>query len=370
MSITKNRIAAAAVSLMCMISLFAGFGSYSSHAAGDKSLTLICRNDDTTLVGMKWKIYRVGERQNGDFVLTGDFAKYPVSLGDMSVESVSTAAKTLESYAIADSIAPLAQGKTDKTGEKVFGSLDPGLYLASGRVLQIGDIYYVPSALLIEVGDEGAVFDYDAYPKYTYATLGGEVVAYTVRKVWVGDEAAAEDRPVDITVDLYKGEVLDDTVVLDESNNWQYRWVDLEDGYDWHVVERNIPVDYEVSIDFNETQYLIKNSYVGSKTTTTTTSLTTTGSGTTTSHGGGSTTVSSSGGTSTTYTSAVSTTVSGGTTPPATTSGNNGGGNGGGGGKIPQTGQLWWPVIPLTLGGLLLIAVGFMARPKRRSDEE
>ena len=188
--------------------------------------------------------------------------------------------------------------------------------------------------------------------------------------MWVGDEAAAEDRPVDITVDLYKGEVIDDTVVLDESNNWQYRWVDLEDGYDWHVVERNIPVDYEVSIDFNETQYLIKNSYVGSKTTTTTTSLTTTGSGTTTSHGDGSTTVSSSGSTSTTYTSAVSTTVSGGTTPPATTSGNNGGGNGGGGGKIPQTGQLWWPVIPLTLGGLLLIAVGFMARPKRRSDEE
>ena len=175
MSITKNRIAVAAVSLMCMISLFAGFGSYSSHAAGDKSLTLICRNDDTTLVGMKWKIYRVGERQNGDFVLTGDFAKYPVSLGDMSVESVSTAAKTLESYAIADSIAPLAQGKTDKTGEKVFGSLEPGLYLASGRVLQIGDIYYVPSALLIEVGDEGAVFDYDAYPKYTYATLGARL---------------------------------------------------------------------------------------------------------------------------------------------------------------------------------------------------
>ena len=67
MSITKNRISAAAVSLMCMISLFAGFGSYSSHAAGDKSLTLICRNDDTTLEGMKWKIYRVGERQNAEF---------------------------------------------------------------------------------------------------------------------------------------------------------------------------------------------------------------------------------------------------------------------------------------------------------------
>lgn len=39
------------------------------------------------------------------------------------------------------------------------------------------------------------------------------------------------------------------------------------------------------------------------------------------------------------------------------------------GGKLPQTGQLWWPVPVLILCGLLCIAVGLFRR-RRTSDEE
>lgn len=51
--------------------------------------------------------------------------------------------------------------------------------------------------------------------------------------------------------------------------------------------------------------------------------------------------------------------------------GSYGGGNGGGysnSGKLPQTGQLWWPVIPLSIGGVLLVGAGLVIRSKRKED--
>lgn len=54
-----------------------------------------------------------------------------------------------------------------------------------------------------------------------------------------------------------------------------------------------------------------------------------------------------------------------------TTRPKNGGGGGsgsGGGGKLPQTGQLWWPVVPLSISGILLISAGFTIKAKKKSD--
>ena len=36
------------------------------------------------------------------------------------------------------------------------------------------------------------------------------------------------------------------------------------------------------------------------------------------------------------------------------------------GGKLPQTGQLWWPVPALSAAGLILIAVGVRVNSKRK----
>ena len=42
---------------------------------------------------------------------------------------------------------------------------------------------------------------------------------------------------------------------------------------------------------------------------------------------------------------------------------------GGGGGKLPQTGQLWWPVPVLTCAGLGCIAVGLFHRREDRNED-
>ncbi|MCR5599461.1 MAG: Cna B-type domain-containing protein [Ruminococcus sp.] len=319
-------------------------------AGNDRSVTLICRKDNTILTGMKWKLYRVGERSGSGFALTGNFAGYPIDINEINEENVSEKAKTLESYAVADGIAPVGSGETDENGELKFSGLSKGIYLAVGRTLQVGNTYYVPSSLLLEADDSDISFSYDAYPKFAYATLGGSVGSYTVRKVWINDSAENTARPSYVTVDLFRNDELYDTVVLNEENNWEHRWIDLEPINDWYVVEREIPVGYNVIIDFNSTQYLIKNSYNPKDTTTTTTTLT---SGTTT------TTSSATDQTTLTYTTATGTYTNV-TSPPTTTV------------KLPpltQTGQLWWPIVPLGAGGILLISLGTLIRTKKEDKE-
>ena len=346
MPFPKNRYTRLTVFLLSMllcISFCVPFTG-SCEDSNDRSITLICRKDETILTGMQWKLYRIGERSGNSFNLTGDFAGYPIDMSSITEENVEQTAKTLESYAVADGIPPINSGETGENGELTFSGLSSGLYLAVGRTLKVGSKYYVPSSLLLEASDKDVSFSYDAYPKFFYATLGNTIGSYTVRKVWVNDSADNAAHPTYVTVDLYCNGELNDTVTLNEENNWEYRWKELDPTNNWHVAERDIPVDYTVIIDFNSTQYLIKNSY---KSTGTSSSITTTTTSTTTSSVTGVTTT-----TVITHTNI--------TKPPTTTS------------ALPplaQTGQLWWPVIPLSAGGLILISLGSLIKTKKDDKE-
>ncbi len=67
----------------------------------------------------------------------------------------------------------------------------------------------------------------------------------TVRKVWSNDSAS--QRPSSVTVTLYDGGSVYDTVVLSEQNNWTYHWEDPDALGDWQVAETNIPGGYTPS---------------------------------------------------------------------------------------------------------------------------
>lgn len=322
---TKKRIRLARPLLAGMLVLLPMQFSGKADAAADKTITLICRQDGTILSGMEWKLYRVGERDGTEIEFVPALSGYSMDLGDLSPDSVDTAAKTVESYLIAAGVQPIAQGKTDPAGELAFGGLENGLYLADGKNLQVGDTCYFPSAMLIEVQDADASIDYDAYPKFYFALLSGDEKKLTVKKVWNDDDNRYQKRPGNLTVDLYKDGEPDSTATLNEENNWTYSWAALDDGSEWTVVERDIPVPYRVMIDYNSTQFVIRNSY--SETAETTAPA---GTGTT----------------------AVTTVT---TAPTA---------------KLIQTGQLWWPVLPLSLGGVLLVGAGISMRAGKKKHEE
>ena len=67
-----------------------------------------------------------------------------------------------------------------------------------------------------------------------------EPVSLAVRKIWSGDDKAEQlaDRPSSVEVTLYNtnGEAVD-KVTLNSSNNWQYTWERLDGKQTWSVIE-------------------------------------------------------------------------------------------------------------------------------------
>lgn len=352
------------LSTVCILFMFGTAVPHFIFADGDKSITLECCRENVILSNMKWRLFRVGERSNGEFVFTGDFSGCYADLKDMSVENISMAAQTIESFSLEKGAVPLAEGTTDENGRLVFSGLSNGLYLAVGFPVKQLPFTYEPSPLLLEVRDDVEDLTFNAFPKIVRATLSEGARGYTVRKVWIDDNDLFEARPTYVTVDLFRNGELYDTVTLNESNNWEHRWYSLDIEYQWRVAERVIPVRYQVRVERNETQFLIRNRYETISDwgeVTRTTKTTTSGTVTTTSF---TTAITTSDDVSTDRVTGVNvsqTTVPIRTTgdslstasaPPETTSRSD----------LPQTGQLWWPVLPLVVGGAVLVFIGFLMR--------
>lgn len=333
MSEKKNRICSVLLSMLCVVMLLASVMPCIHSAEVKASITLVCEQENVRVSDMSWKIYKVGERRSGKFTLTDKFANYPVDMSGLSTENIRGTAQALESFIIGDRIKALAENVTDNDGNVVFEGLDKGLYLAVAKKVQKEPITYMATPLLFEIKEDGSAEE--AFPKiYSVITLHGQVSSYTVKKVWADNDDSFKARPVNVTVDLFKDGELYDTVVLDEASNWQHRWNTLDLDAEWRVVERDIPVKYSVLVDYNSKQFLIKNSYAPD--------------------------IFIDGGEYTKTTAAVTTsTISTSTSAAATTTGSG----------LPQTGQLWWPVLPLALGGITLICIGLLTR-KKNGDEK
>lgn len=333
-------------------------------ADNDGSLTLLCKTTDgKVLTGMHWDIYYVGARETADtFALRGDFADFPVSLNDTSASGLAAAAQTLENFAILNQLSPLDSQEASDTGHLCFDTLERGLYLVSGVMMRLEDTYYIPTAFLVEIPEEGSTVDFSVHPKYLSVDATQDSWDYAVKKIWANTESQPEDHADFVTVQIYRNGVLVDTVELNDSNDWSYQWSATE-FYDWRVLEIKVSEKYYVVYRSNETQYVIVNTYnndyqndvthttngVETATTTSTTETVLTDENTTDSIGTGAET-SNDTETILTETSAVTTTSTADLSQDTE--------------KLPQTGQLWWPVPVFGLGGLLLIAIGMRLRTK------
>ena len=136
-----------------------------------------------------------------------------------------------------------------------------------------------------------------------------------MKKIWVN-----ADKTPEIRVQLYRDGTLYDTQTLNDANNWEYAWSKLDNTSRWTVIEEQVPGDCTVSY----TQQQVKSGK--------------------------------------TYKEAFTITNTGSTTV-VTTSRNTGSNNTG---KLPQTGQLWKPVLVLLMcGGALALA----GQVKRRKEQ-
>lgn len=398
--------------IICIIS-----GTFATvNAAGNASLTLNCVKDGEVITGMEWQIYHVADNsEDGKPKLTTPFQKYErkITFGDGSLSAMAQLASTLKGFTLQGKIKPTQKSVSDTEGKVEFADLEYGYYLVTATKFKKDDVAWESEPLLVVLSEEEN-YEVNAFPKMNYITLDATEVEYTVKKIWENDENQPQARATYITVEIYKDDVYDTSVRLDQSNNWTYSWTG-DSAADWVVVEQDIPQNYVVTFRKQGVEYVIVNTYspdgnssswewtetttthetadqfTGSETTvtsapqnfeelssTTTSSTvesdfatsstsstsTTTTTTTRTPSGNGSGSSSSGGSSSSSRYSSGSGSSNSSRNSSSGTGSNSGSGNAASITKLPQTGQLWWPVAPLTIGGILMMGIGLKLKEK------
>lgn len=231
------------------------------------SISLTYCYDGQAFEGLEIKLYRVANVDRScEFTLTGNFADYSVEVNTVKTQDEwRQIASTLHAYAAADSIEPTIAGITDAEGKIQFNDLATGLYLVQGVTTDYLGGYCTFDSFMLsvptvysEIDNDTWVYDLEAVPKSVHAEPGEKT--YTVNKVW--KDAGVEDkRPPTIKVELIRNGILHEEVILSAENDWSYSWTVVDDGAQWLVVEREIPEGYLVSIDQNNTTFLIANTH-------------------------------------------------------------------------------------------------------------
>lgn len=259
---------------------------------------------NTEFPGYICDIYYVGTLdETSDYQLVEPYASYPIELEDLDTAGWADAAKTLSEYVQRDGITADQRLTADETGTVSATSLSTGLYLILGQPVEKDGFLYemTPTLLALPNLDQDNEWNYDLV---LHAKFDRTEIIYPVRVevVKVWKGVEAGQEPASVTVQLLKDGVVFEEAALNKANNWSFVWEQLDGKSVWTVVEKECPKGYTVS---QHTE--------GDKTTITNTKTS--------------------------------------VTPGVP--------------KLPQTGQLWWPVPCLIALGLLFVMIGML---KRRNE--
>lgn len=271
------------------------------------SLTIFANDEEVPLAGVGFELYLVAEmNEYAQFELLPAYAEFS---GD--INKLETAADWIlcadEMLVMAADANPVAAATSRDDGLAVFDGLTPGLYLVTGKPVEILPWAYTFTPFMVSVPtrDFNDEWVYDVFSDVKLEKMP----AFTdidVVKVW--DDAGYEGkRPEYIYVDLYcDGEKID-SAKLHDGNSWSHTFPDLPSAHEYTVKERSVPRWYEASYEVINGVLVIRNTR------------------------------------NTTITPVPS---------------------------IPSTGQLWWPVPILAGVGMLLVILGWYINRKWSQEHE
>lgn len=341
MTLTRKHFGAALCALLAALTLLASPARAAASIDVDRtgSLSIRYAHDGAPVSGARFDLWRVADVDaDGAFTLSGDFAGCPVQLTGLSGGSWRALAETLAAYAARGAFAPLLSGETDADGTLRFAPLRTGLYLVTGQPFSDGQYVYTAEPFLVSLPSpdgDGWRYALDASPKHTRDDAqpdDGSTVTRRVLKRW-DDGGDASLRPDAITVYLLRDGALCDTVTLSAANGWRWHWDALpkygDTGLpiDWQVAEEPVS-GYTVSLLRESVTFVITN----------------------------------------TRTAAPDTPDSPASPDAPDTPDTPDSGGSPDGGRLPQTGQLWWPVSLLAALGLASLLCGALLRRRERAD--
>lgn len=300
------------------------------------SISIVC-----PVEGMELSLYRVAEyEESGSFTLSERFQKYPVSLKQKSQEDWQGAADALADYIRRDGItadAVLASGSDRKV---CFTDLNRGLYLVLGQTTELQEDgktqIYEPQTALITLPEDSKETSEGKDPYQVTAVLKfekndkpgkpeeKEETKIHVLKVWKQDQE--EERPESIVVELLQMDVEGNTTVVDrqtltKENQWSYTWKNLSAQMRWSVSEAEVPKGYTVAVTREGNTVVLTNTAKKP-------------------------------GKSDGEVNPPSKRTTGKTTDKTSD-------------KLPQTGQLWWPVLVLLFAGAICLLAGRVLRDRK-----
>ena len=295
----------------------------------DVKLTISYQDDAMPLAGAEFSIYLVASvDENGELTTEDTFKQFNVNIRGKNDAALKVLATTLEGYVLRDNIAPTDSGKTNTNGYLSFPTgterLTPGLYLVLGSRHTQGGFRYDATPFMVMLPTQDTeknewIYDVLVSPKHDSSEIPdtSSTITRKVLKVW--DDADNKNRPTEVIVQLLRNGEVYDTVTLNDDNNWRYTLSNLDDSYTWTVVEKECE-GYTVQIERDGITFVIKNTY--------------------------------------------ETNIPDNPTPnvpvspnPTNPTPNNP--------SLPKTGQTWWPVPLLLMGGLSFIIVGLICRKRK-----
>lgn len=275
MRIKKNIFGIFFITLFTMLTVFSNtvFAAAQIDASRSTSLTIRYKVNKNPVSDIEFKLYRVADISvTGKFTAVGDFAGYAVSYNRLTSEGWTDLARTLEGYVYRDKPNPEMSGTTDKNGTIYFSGCKQGLYLLLGERHISGQYIYTPQSLLVSLPgmNEDGSWNYDVTCEPKFSSLNTRMITdidssysnQTVKKVWA-DDTDTSKRPENIIVQLLCDDVVYDEMTLNESNNWQYTWLNLSDAYTWRIVEKSVPDGYTVSVGWDGYVFTVTNAIPG-----------------------------------------------------------------------------------------------------------
>lgn len=281
-----------------------------------------------------FNLYQIASlSDNGTVNIESPFRNYPINLSDIAtMDSNQQAAllQTLISYAendltlvpnqtsLTEEIPITLPGSNEGSSKKFaakFTNLDQGIYLVTGESTETSEGIYQPTGSLVLVDRKNQPLILQV--KFSIL-MSEKTMNINAFKVWKDDNHA--NRPKSIILDLMADKQVVESAELNDENQWQVIWNDLPVA-DYQVIEREVPIGYQVRIEKDGDNFRIENSLkdkqeettISNETTVTTESMTT------------------------------------------TSSTDN---------LIPSTGQIWWP-IPV----MMVISIAFYIIGSQKDDE-
>ncbi len=253
-----------AISLVVVfICAFAPAGPALAADGNDCSLTVVYSGERGPVSGSSFSIRQIGSTgEDGKLTINEPFSGYSLDFDQTDAGGWRILANTLEAYILRDRVPASDQKTTDQNGKLSFTGLPRGLYLLSGERAEVDGFSYTPEPMFIILPGEGEgepEYDVVVEPKKEVVPLTEEEkITVSVIKVW-NDGGNSADRPAEIEVDLFCDGERYDSAVLDNVCRWRAKWEDLDPTKKWTVAEKTVPTGYRVSVERENTLFVVTN---------------------------------------------------------------------------------------------------------------